>query len=69
MKQLSLNDLMDNQVSLVNVWASWCTTCRKEHQMITNIAKNNDMKLIGINYKDTRSDGEDYLKVMGNPFR
>ena len=36
--------------------------------MITNIAKNNDIKLIGINYKDTRSNGEDYLKVMGNPF-
>ena len=61
--------LMDNQVSLVNVWASWCVPVRKEHQMIMNIAKNNDLKLIGINYKDTRSDGEDYLKVMGNPFR
>ena len=67
-EQVKFKDLMDNQVSLVNVWASWCTTCRKEHQMITNIAKNNDIKLIGINYKDTRSNGEDYLKVMGNPF-
>ena len=67
-EKVKFNDLMDNQVSLVNVWASWCTTCRKEHQMITNIAKNNDIKLIGINYKDTRSNGEDYLKVMGNPF-
>ena len=67
-EKVKFKDLMDNQVSLVNVWASWCTTCRKEHQMITNIAKNNDIKLIGINYKDTRSNGEDYLKVMGNPF-
>ena len=63
-----LNDLMDNNLALVNVWASWCVTCRKEHQVIINIAENTNLKLIGINYKDTKSDGEEYLKVMGNPF-
>ena len=65
---VKLNDLMDNNLALVNVWASWCVTCRKEHQVIMNIAKNNNLKLIGINYKDTKSDGKEYLKVMGNPF-
>ena len=65
---VKLNDLMDNNLALVNVWASWCVTCRKEHQVIMNIAKNNNLKLIGINYKDTKNDGEEYLKVMGNPF-
>ena len=65
---VKLNDLMDNNLALVNVWASWCVTCRKEHQVIMNIAKNNNLKLIGINYKDTKSDGMEYLKVMGNPF-
>ena len=65
---VKLNDLLDNNLVLVNVWASWCVTCRKEHQVIMNIAKNNNLKLIGINYKDTKSDGEEYLKVMGNPF-
>ena len=67
-KTVKLNDLMDNNLALVNVWASWCVTCRKEHQVIMNIAKNTNLKLIGINYKDTKSDGEEYLKVMGNPF-
>ena len=65
---VKLNELLDGQLSLINVWASWCVTCRKEHQMIMNIAKNNDLKLIGINYKDTRNEGENYLNVMGNPF-
>ena len=65
---VKLNNLIDGQVSLINVWASWCVTCRKEHQMMMNITKNNDLKLIGINYKDTKNDGEEYLKVMGNPF-
>ena len=65
---VKLNDLMDNNLALVNVWASWCVTCRKEHQVIMNIAKNTNLKFIGINYKDTKSDGKEYLKVMGNPF-
>ena len=65
---VKLNDLMDNNLALVNVWASWCVTCRKEHQVIMNIAANTNLKVIGINYKDTKSDGEEYLKVMGNPF-
>ena len=65
---VKLNDLMDNKLALVNVWASWCVTCRKEHQVIMNIAKNTNLKLIGINYKDTKNNGEEYLKVMGNPF-
>ena len=67
-EKVKLNDLMSNQLTLVNVWASWCVSCRKEHQMIMDIAQNNNLKLIGINYKDTRNDGEEYLKVMGNPF-
>ena len=53
---------------ILNVWASWCVTCRQEHQMMMKIANNKDLQLIGINYKDTRADGEKYLEVMGNPF-
>ena len=63
-----LTKLFSEKMSLVNVWASWCVTCRQEHQMMMKIAKNNNLQLIGINYKDTRADGERYLEVMGNPF-
>jgi len=63
-----LSDLFSDKMSLVNVWASWCVTCRQEHQMIMKIANNKDLQLIGINYKDTRANGEKYLKVMGNPY-
>ena len=63
-----LTDLFSEKMSLVNVWASWCVTCRQEHQMMMKIATNKDLQLIGINYKDTRADGERYLEVMGNPF-
>ena len=63
-----LTDLFSDNMSLVNVWASWCVTCRQEHQMMMKIANNKDLQLIGINYKDTKADGERYLEVMGNPF-
>jgi len=64
-----LTNLFSEKMSLVNVWASWCVTCREEHQMIMEIAANNkDLQLIGINYKDTRVDGERYLEMLGNPF-
>ena len=36
---VKLNDLMDNNLALVNVWASWCVTCRKEHQVIMKIGR------------------------------
>ena len=63
-----LADLFSEKMSLVNVWASWCVTCRQEHQMMMKIANNKDLQLIGINYKDTRTDGEKFLEMMGNPF-
>ena len=63
-----LADLFSENMSLVNVWASWCVTCRQEHQMMMKIANNKDLQLIGINYKDTRTDGEKFLEMMGNPF-
>ena len=67
-RSIKFASLFDNKMSIVNVWASWCLTCRKEHQMIMNIAKNTDLQLIGINYKDTQKDGAKYLEIMGNPF-
>ena len=63
-----VTNLFSKKMSLVNVWASWCVTCRQEHQMMMKIANNKDLQLIGINYKDTRIDGERYLEMMGNPF-
>jgi len=65
---IKVSEILDNKMTLVNVWASWCTTCRKEHQMIMNIAKNTDLQLIGIDYKDTREEGAEYLERLGNPY-
>ncbi len=47
---IKLNDLFINEkFSLVNVWASWCVTCRAEHTVNMNTAKNETRQMIGIN--------------------
>ncbi len=63
-----IQDRLKGQISLVNVWASWCVTCRAEHEVLKFIAKTNTLQMIGINYKDTKKDGLDFLQILGNPF-
>ena len=63
-----LQNRLKNKVSLVNVWASWCITCRAEHKMLNNIAKTSSVQMVGINYKDSKKEGERFLKILGNPF-
>ena len=61
-------DRLKNKVSLINVWASWCVTCRAEHELLNNIAKTNRLQMVGINYKDTKKEGARFLDILGNPF-
>ena len=67
-EKFSLRDTFKDKITLVNVWASWCVTCRAEHQMLMKISKENLVQLIGLDYKDTRADANKMLEVMGNPF-
>lgn len=43
---------------LLNVWASWCVSCRQEHPLLVEFSKKVDVPLIGLNYKEVRGDGE-----------
>lgn len=58
----------ENRWSLVSFWASWCVTCRVEHPMLMKIARSNSVQLMGINYKDKKSDAQRFLNKSGNPF-
>ena len=57
------------RVSLVNVWASWCVTCREEHPVLLDLAKSGAVPLYGLNYRDKREDGLAWLKTMGDPYQ
>ncbi len=56
------------QVSLLNVWASWCVSCRQEHPLLLKLAKQNILPIYGLDYKDEREAGMDWLNRLGNPY-
>lgn len=62
---LSSADLK-GEVSLVNVFASWCVPCRQEHPLIEQLAK--EVPVHGLNYKDRPEDAERWLDELGDPY-
>ncbi len=60
---------LKGQVWLLNVWASWCTSCRKEHPVLLDFAKQGLVPVIGFNYQDQRDAGQQWLTLHGNPYR
>jgi len=53
---------------VLNVWASWCGPCREEHPVIVAFARSKTAALVGLNYKDQRTDALGWLKELGNPY-
>lgn len=53
---------------LLNVWASWCVTCRVEHPLIEELARSGQLKIVGLNYRDAPEDAQAWLQHFGNPF-
>ena len=66
-KTISPQD-MAGQVWMLNVWASWCVSCRVEHPLLMDFAKANVVPVVGLNYKDARKDGTKWLLDFGNPY-
>ncbi len=67
-ESLSRDDLL-GQPYLLNVWASWCPSCRIEHPFITDLAESGTVAVYGLNWKDQRADALQWLKVFGDPYR
>ena len=57
-----------DQFYLLNIWSSWCVPCRQEHSLLMDLAKNKNIKIFGLNYKDKKSNAEIFLKELGNPY-
>ena len=66
-KTLSLADI-SKEVSLFNVWASWCVSCRQEHPLLVELSRRELVPIYGLNYKDARQDAVRWLKTLGDPY-
>lgn len=66
--QTLTQEILLGKVSLVNVWASWCPSCRHEHAELMRIARNNDLQVVGLNWKDTRPEALQMLRQFGDPY-
>ncbi|MBI2993753.1 MAG: DsbE family thiol:disulfide interchange protein [Gammaproteobacteria bacterium] len=56
------------EVTLLNVWASWCVACRYEHALLLQLAREPGVRIYGLNYKDTHEDALRWLEAMGDPY-
>jgi cytochrome c biogenesis protein CcmG, thiol:disulfide interchange protein DsbE len=59
---------MRGKVWLLNVWASWCVSCRAEHEVIKQLARMNEIEILGLNYKDDPADAARWLQALGDPY-
>ncbi|MBO0615323.1 DsbE family thiol:disulfide interchange protein [Thiothrix fructosivorans] len=59
---------LKGDVWLLNVWASWCGECQREHAVLTELIKGQNLKAVGLNYKDVSADAKRWIAQFGNPF-
>jgi cytochrome c biogenesis protein CcmG/thiol:disulfide interchange protein DsbE len=60
---------MLGRVWLLNVWASWCVSCRAEHALLTALSRTEVVPIYGLAYKDTRENALAFLGSFGNPYK
>ncbi|WP_392339186.1 DsbE family thiol:disulfide interchange protein [Moritella marina] len=58
----------DKQFTLLNVWASWCAVCQSEHDFLMELAVQDNMRIVGLNYRDDMDDARKVLSALGNPY-
>jgi cytochrome c biogenesis protein CcmG/thiol:disulfide interchange protein DsbE len=66
-KTLSAAELR-GKVYLLNVWGSWCVSCREEHPVLVELAKQASIPIYGLNWKDKQEDALAWLGRFGNPY-
>lgn len=66
-RQMSPADLR-GKVWLFNVWASWCASCRQEHELLLDLSKQGGVLIYGMDYKDQPGDAQAVLDRYGNPY-
>ncbi|MFC7301144.1 DsbE family thiol:disulfide interchange protein [Cognatiluteimonas weifangensis] len=66
--RLVTRDELKGAPFVLNVWGSWCASCREEHPVLTRFAESKRVRVIGYNWKDEPADAKRWLERFGNPF-
>ncbi len=64
----STNLYSKNEITILNIFASWCVPCKAEHPYISKLATLENVRVIGLNWKDKRDSAIAFLKELGNPY-
>ena len=68
-EEILLEELIkNNSFSIINIWASWCLPCREEHYYLLKLKNINKINIIGVNYKDKKSNALKFLSDLKNPY-
>ena len=67
-KKFVSSELFNNEITLVNFFATWCKPCRDEHIFIKKFSEKDNIKVLGINYKDDPKKAIAWVKELGNPY-
>jgi len=62
------SESLKGQVTILNVWASWCVPCRLEHPLLMDLSQDKSLNLYGVNHRDLRADALKWLEFYGNPY-
>ena len=62
------DDIKKNNKTLINCCASWCATCKIEHNILMKLSKKKNLILLGINFKDKETQAKNFLNELGNPY-
>lgn len=67
--EILTQEMFKGQVSLINVFGSWCVACNVEHPVLMDVAKREEVNLIGMDWRDERLKAKRWLAKRGNPYR
>lgn len=67
-QKIITDEALSGRVTLLNVFGSWCQACLVEHPTLLKLKDENEFDLVGVNWRDTRSDALRWLKRFGDPY-
>lgn len=67
-EEIITNQLLSGEPFLLNIWATWCKTCLYEHPHLLKLANSQQIKIVGVNYKDDTQKAKQWLQKLQNPY-